>query len=258
MEIDMRWTLWIAGPSLRWNCASTWLIRGQVEPQLVKTKFKTTVRPSFISSGSETALPSSRTSVTAGTAYWAVAAVTCRACGAFGGSSWRLMPEAPSASVPSAAANRRSALKPEVTDRPTRIPAAPLHRVPPVPTLSHHQPIDAELTHHDADMVTGFHQTSLVGEHHPIGLAALQLRRLAQCPHLVHDRHLQGDTCPGRDHEGCRHLVDQDAGLVGVHHAVTEPNQVPGVGLMDLHRIDAPLQHVVHVGTAQMLGCHIG
>jgi hypothetical protein len=42
---------------------------GQIELQLVKMKFRTTGRPSFISSGSDTTFPSSRTSCTVGTAY---------------------------------------------------------------------------------------------------------------------------------------------------------------------------------------------
>src|SRR5882724_1585581 len=40
-----------------------------MELQVVKMKFRTIGRPSFISSGSETTLPSSRTRRTAGTAY---------------------------------------------------------------------------------------------------------------------------------------------------------------------------------------------
>src|ERR1700680_687368 len=44
-------------------------MRGHTEPQVVKMKLRTTGRPSFISCGSQTTLPSSRTNCTAGMEY---------------------------------------------------------------------------------------------------------------------------------------------------------------------------------------------
>src|SRR5207302_1786585 len=50
-------------------------MRGQIELQVVKMKLSTTGRPSLISSGSETTLPSSLTSRTEGTKYCEVEVV---------------------------------------------------------------------------------------------------------------------------------------------------------------------------------------
>ncbi len=65
----------------RWNCAKIWLMSGHIEPQVVNTKFSTTGRPSFISSGNDTALPSSRISRTFGTVYCTVVRVACTPSG---------------------------------------------------------------------------------------------------------------------------------------------------------------------------------
>ena len=82
VEIDIKWTLSASAPSRRSNCANTELISGQMEPQVVKMKFRTIGRPSFISSGSEMTLPSSRTRLTAGTAYFRIDLVAPLAAGA--------------------------------------------------------------------------------------------------------------------------------------------------------------------------------
>src|SRR6266853_1520587 len=110
-------------------------------------KFNSTGRPSFISCGSDTTLPSSRVSITAGTAYCTVCAFACCA------SAGEAMPVGSPAGARAGTHSTRAATRP----------------APMAGDLLHHQTIDTESPHDHADVITRPDQVAFVGKDHPIG-----------------------------------------------------------------------------------------
>src|ERR1700687_2818653 len=88
--------------------------------------------------------------------------------------------------------------------------------------LIYDESLSTELSDHDIDSVSTFHQPAFVRESHPVGSARFGGTALTQLPYLFQRRDHQFDPCPRIDQGGLVLLIVEHLGLDRVQHLVGE------------------------------------
>jgi len=100
-------------------------------------------------------------------------------------------------------------------------------------TLIDDQTVGMECADYDGNMVAALHQPALVGEDHPVGLAILRCRALAQLSYVFKGRDYEADPGLWVDERGLVPLVVKNLGLFRIQHPVAEANDLARLAPLD-------------------------